>query len=128
MLITEAMLRPKTPTPTDKRQLQASKLRSQNLYLSALLQKKYRLELEIKRQQKVLKKTQTSSMKQLNESIQAIVKDFNPDLQSSLSKNQEQVLLEGVTKEELQVLVELDRLIEDSERTLKEIKGLKLDP
>lgn len=67
-------------------------------------------------------------MKQLNESIQAIVKDFNPDLQSSLSKNQEQVLLEGVTKEELQVLVELDRLIEDSERTLKEIKGLKLDP
>jgi hypothetical protein len=124
MLITEAMLKSKTTTPTDKRQLLASKLKSQNLYLSALLQKRYRLDLEIKRQGRVLQKNKSDSAKLLRETIQDLV----PNHSVPLSQEQLITLKESVSEKELQVLEELDRQVDDTVRTLQEISDLKLAP
>lgn len=67
-------------------------------------------------------------MKQLNEIVQTKVNDFNPDANVPLSDDQFDILAESVTEIELQELIELDRLIDDSVRTLNEIKDLRLVP
>jgi hypothetical protein len=105
-----------------ERQLLVSKLKSLNDHISNLLQKKIRIDLEIRRTKKKLSKLKSSSKTYVHTKLE--LEGFIPEFYDPRIYNS--ILLEQVGKEVFQELLELDQLIDQADLLLQEIESLPL--
>lgn len=101
-------------------QILKSKIQSVNNYIESLLQKKMRLDLEIKRQKKVLSKLKQKSTTELKLSVELEGESLRP-----LSQEEIQILKEALSPTEFETLVDLDKEIDRATRLLDEIQVLE---
>lgn len=104
-----------------QRKILQSKLKGLNNHISNLLQKKVRIDLEIKRTKKKLSKLKKSSQTYVKTRVSLEGFDYDQFTQDDLS-----LLLESVGEDVFQELLELDEEIEKSQQLLEEIAQLPL--
>lgn len=104
-----------------QRSLLTSKLKSLNDHLSALLQKKIRIDLEIKRTKKKLSKLKSQSQTYVKTRVQLEglnYETFGPD--------EKKILIENVGQEVFEEIYNLDKQVYDAESILEELENLPL--
>lgn len=95
-----------------------SKMRSINNYIESLLQKKARIDLEIKRQKQVLSKLQRKSKMELK--LSASLETVRP-----LTPEEFAFIQEEKDPKELSTLIDLDKEVDRAEILLTEISSLQ---
>lgn len=101
-------------------QILKSKLQSVNNYIESLLQKKVRIDLEIKRQKKVLSKLKQKSSTELKISAKLEGTDLRP-----LSREEIDTLKEDLGPKKFDSLVDLDKEVDRAINLLNEIQVLE---
>lgn len=112
---------PEASEETIERKLLSSKIKSLNNQLASLIQKKIRIDLEIKRTKRKLTKIKNQSL--TNVKMKVELEGFNYD---SLSQEQLEFLQESIGQEDFKSLLDLDEQIILADRILKDYQDLPL--
>lgn len=106
-----------TPIPFQS-QILASKMKSLNNQLNSLLQKRIRINLEIKRTKVALTKIKKKSITEVKTSI-------NLEGSGPLSEEETRKVRESMSSKEYESLLDLDRELDEAEFILEEVEKLE---